>query len=118
MTPIYEIQSDVLKLLDEWKDFVWSLDMEKLQTRKGKFFKEDRSKFSTSIECLNSMDHDTHDGFPPDSHGYDMNQMATWITDNQIKDLDLADRILEKSQWLDRELGGMLSTRFCALKMF
>ena len=55
-----------------------------------KFFKENRSKYATSIECLNSMgDHAEHDGFPPDSHGYDFNQIATWVKNDNIKDLDL-----------------------------
>ena len=118
MTPIYEIQSDLLTLLDEWKDFIWSLDMSKIMTRKGKFFRENRSKYATSIECLSSMEHDTHDGFPPDSHGYDFNQMQTWMKDGLMTDLDLGNKIMDKSHWLDKELGGMLGTRFCALKMW
>ena len=89
MTPVYEIQSEILTLLDEWKDFVWGLDMSKLMTRKGKFFRENRSKYATSVECLSSMEHDTHDGFPPDSHGYDFNQMQTWMKDGLMTDLDL-----------------------------
>ena len=118
MTPVYEIQSEILTLLNEWKDFVWSIDAPALLTRKGKFFKEERSEYATSIECLKSMDHESHDGFPPDSHGYDFNQMATWIKDGHVKDLDLGQKILEKSHWLDNELGGILGTRFCALKMW
>ena len=36
--------------------------------------KENRPEFSTSLECLESMPHEDHDGFPPDSFGYDMNE--------------------------------------------
>ena len=79
MTPIYEIESEILALLDEWKDFVWGLDMSRLMKRRGKFFREDRAEYAASIECLGSMIHEEHDGFPPDSHGYDFNQIATWV---------------------------------------
>ena len=116
MTPVYEIQSEILTLLNEWKDFVWSIDAPALLTRKGKFFKEERSEYATSIECLKSMDHESHDGFPPDSHGYDFNQMATWIKDGHVKDLDLGQKILEKSHWLDNELGGILGTGYYGKK--
>ena len=61
--------------LDEWKDFIWSLNLEETfgpnktyKDKGGKFFKENRSKYATSIECLRSMDHMDHDGFPPDSY--------------------------------------------------
>ena len=32
------------------------------------------------------MEHDTHDGFPPDSHGYDFNQIATWVKHDDLND--------------------------------
>jgi hypothetical protein len=32
--------------------------------------------------------------------------------------MEYADLIQEKSQWLDKQLGGILSVRFCALKMW
>mgnify|MGYP004090540807 FL=1 len=82
--------------------------MDQLMQRKGKFFRENRSKYATSIECLSSMEHDTHDGYPPDSHGYDFNQIATWVKNDNIKDKDIAKVIQEKSHWLDNELGSIL----------
>ena len=100
MTPIYEIQSEILTLLNEWKEFVWGLDMARLMKRRGKFFREDRSEFATSVECLSSMDHEEHDGFPPDSHGYDFNQIATWVKNDQNIDLDLAAKIKKKDNGL------------------
>jgi hypothetical protein len=27
MTPIYQIQSEILTYLDEWKEFIWGLDL-------------------------------------------------------------------------------------------
>ena len=118
MTPIYEIESEILTLLNEWKDFVWGLDMSRLMKRRGKFFREDRAEYAASIECLGSMIHEEHDGFPPDSHGYDFNQIATWVKNDQNVDMEYADLIQEKGQWLDKQLGGILSIRFCALKMW
>jgi len=120
MTPVYGIQSEILKLLDEWKTFVWGLDMSQLMKRKGKFFRENRSLYATSIECLNTMEHDTHDGFPPDSHGYDFNQIATWVKHDDLNKYsgEHAKAIQDKSQWLDNELGSLLGIRFCALKMY
>ena len=118
MTPIYQIESEILNLLDEWKNFVWGLDMTRLMKRRGKFFRENRSEYACSIECLSSMIHEEHDGFPPDSHGYDFNQIATWVKSDQNVDMEYADLIQEKSHWLDNELGGILSIRFCALKMW
>lgn len=110
--------------LDEWKDFIWSLNLEETfgpnktyKDKGGKFFKENRSKYATSIECLRSMDHMDHDGFPPDSYGYDFNQVAKWIEGGQIS-RDLGKPLLEKSHWLDENLGAYLGTRFCALKMW
>lgn len=126
MTPIYEIQSEILTYLNEWSDFVWSLNLEenfgfgkenKFEAKGGKFFKEKRSEYSCSPECIKSMPHDTHDGFPPDSMGYDFNQMATWIKHDRI-DPAMAEPILEKSRWLDNTLGNYMGSRFCALKMW
>ena len=119
MTPLYTIQPDIMALLTEWKEYVWGLDIEYFLGRKhgGKFFRENRSKYATSMECLRSMDHEKHDGFPPDSHGYDFNQMATWIKHDDV-DLDIAREVLDKSLWLDKELGALINSRFCALKLY
>ena len=64
MTPILTIQSEILKFLDEWKEFVWELDLEtnfgpgkKYTDKGGKFFKEERSEYAASVECLQTMDH-------------------------------------------------------------
>ena len=83
----------------------------------GKFFREDRSKHATSIECLRSMDHMEHDGFPPDSYGYDFNQIKKWYEHKMI-DHEHAKPLIDKSNWLDETLGAYLGTRFCALKMW
>jgi len=124
MTPIYEIQSEILTYLNEWKDFVWELDLEKnfgpegiYKDKGGKFFRENRSEYATSIECLRSMNHMEHDGFPPDSYGYDFNQIKKWHEHNMIEH-KYAKPMIEKSNWLDETLGAYLGTRFCALKMW
>ena len=56
MTPIYQIQSEILTYLDEWKEFVWSLDLEenfgpdkKYKARGGKFYKEGRAEYALSL---------------------------------------------------------------------
>ena len=57
MTPILTIQSEILKFLDEWKEFVWDLDMvenfgpdKKYRDRGGKFHKEDIAEYASSVE--------------------------------------------------------------------
>ncbi len=124
MTPILTIQSEILKFLDEWKDFVWDLDMvenfgpdKKYRDRGGKFHKEDRAEYASSVECLMSLDHMTHDGFPPDSYGYDFNQVGRWVESGNTP-ADVAKPLVEKSKWLDDNLGNYIGYRFCALKMW
>ena len=124
MTPIYQIQSEILTYLDEWQKFIWDLDLpnnfgqgKKFKARGGKFFKEGRSEYASSVECLNSLRHDEHDGYPPDSYGYDFNQIATWIKSGTLS-ADIGKPLAEKSQWLDDNLGAYLGYRFCALKMY
>ena len=124
MTPIYQIQSEILTYLDEWQKFIWDLDLpnnfgqgKKFKARGGKFFKEGRSEYASSVECLNSLRHDEHDGYPPDSYGYDFNQIATWIKSGTLSS-DIGKPLAEKSQWLDDNLGAYLGYRFCALKMY
>ena len=64
--------------LDEWKEFVWSLDLEenfgpdkKYKARGGKFYKEGRAEYASSVECLETINHMEHDGYPPVSYGLD-----------------------------------------------
>lgn len=87
---------------------------------KGKFFREGRPEYSTSLECIKSMKPDTHDGFPPDSYGYDLNEPTIRQTLPRLnaEERKHAEKFLEKSQWLDDTLGNLLGYRFCALKMF
>lgn len=124
MTPIYQIQSEILTYLDEWKEFVWSLDLEenfgpdkKYKARGGKFFKEGRSEYACSVECLQTINHMEHDGYPPDSYGFDLNQIGTWMKSGHT-DPEVGAPLMEKSKWLDDNLGAYLGYRFCALKMW
>ena len=77
MKQILTLSTDLLQILDKYSNFISEnrpdINLPNWRT-KGKFKKEDRSEFSTSIECLKSMDPNTHDGFPPDSFGYDLNE--------------------------------------------
>lgn len=126
MTPIYQIQSEILKYLDEWKDFVWSLDLENTfgpepdkpyRARGGKFFKENRAEYACSTECLMSLKHLEQDGYPPDSYGLDLNQCSRWLKEGDIEE-KYARPIISKSNWLDDNLGNYLGYRFCALKIW
>ena len=126
MTPIFQIQSEILKYLDEWKDFVWDLDLpnnfgpepgKTFKARGGKFFRENRAEYASSVECLKTIRHMEHDGFPPDSYGFDFNQTARFAEGGTIN-FDVAKPILEKAKWLDDNLGNYLGYRFCALKMW
>ena len=77
MRQVLTLPTDLLTVLNEYSDFISNnppdVNLPNWRT-KGKFMKEDRPEFSTSLDCLKSMPHDTHDGFPPDSFGYDMNE--------------------------------------------
>ena len=66
MKQLLTLPTDLLTLLDEYKDFVLNNRPDKNLPNwktKGKFKSEDRSEFSTSIECLQSMNAETRHGF-------------------------------------------------------
>ena len=77
MKQILTLSTDLLQILDKYSNFISEnrpdINLPNWRT-KGKFMKENRPEFATSLDCLKSMPHDTHDGFPPDSFGYDMNE--------------------------------------------
>jgi hypothetical protein len=128
MRKILKIDTEVLNYLNEYKDFVLQNRPDKLVPNwplpKGKFKKENRSEYSTSLECLKSMPHDTHDGYPPDSYGYDLNELTISkmiqhdghkFSPEERKNLDL---YIEKSRWVDENIGHAIGFRDSALKMF
>lgn len=124
MRQVLTLTSEILNVLDEYKEFVMANRPDKLFSDnwpvKGKFLKENRPEYATSLECIKSMNPETHDGFPPDSYGYDMNEptIKRILPSLNPEERAHAERFLEKSQWLDDTLGNILGYRFCALKMF
>ena len=136
MKQILTLNTDLLQILNKYSNFIMENRPDKNLPNwktKGKFRKENRSEFSTSIECLKSMDHANHDGFPPDSYGYDMNEPTLiktldhfkYTPDGRTADANLTKEeedwikiYIEKSQELDDELGTYIGYKFCALKMF
>lgn len=139
MKQILTLNTDLLQILDKYSNFIMENRPDKNLPNwktKGKFFKEGRPEYATSLECLKSMPHDTHDGFPPDSFGYDMNEptLRRTLEMNNVHDGNIDDytdvknftpeekewihKYIEKSQELDDELGTYIGYKFCALKMF
>jgi len=127
MRQVLTLPTDLLKLLDEYQQFVINNRPDKLLPNwktKGKFMKEGRPEYSTSIECLKSMPADTHDGYPPDSYGYDMNAptLQRVLAEDSDRftqaEKDAIQMYIEKSEELDDTLGAYIGYKFCALKMF
>jgi len=124
MRQVLTLTSEILTVLDEYRDFVLANRPDKIFSDnwpvKGKFLKENRPQYATSLECIKSMKPETHDGFPPDSYGYDLNEPTIKQTLPRLSPEERvhAEKFLEKSRWLDDTLGNLLGYRFCALKMF
>jgi len=126
MRQVLTLPTDLLKLLDEYRDFVLTNRPDKYLPNwktKGKFMSEGRPEFATSVECLKSMPHDTHDGFPPDSYGYDLNtptlqRTLEHETNLGAEEREMIHKYIEMSDRLDDTLGAYIGYKFCALKMF
>ena len=125
MRQVLTLPTDLLKLLDEYKDFVINNRPDKNLPNwktKGKFMREGRPEYSTSLECLKSMPVETHDGFPPDSFGYDLNAptLQKTLQHEQLpqEEKDWIKKYIEWSDKLDDTLGAYIGYKFCALKMF
>lgn len=91
---------------------------------KGKFMKENRSEYAASIECLKTGQIESHDGFPPDSFGYDLNEPTlrrTLEVQGHLftqEEKDWIQTYIQKSRDLDDTLGAYIGYKFCALKMY
>ena len=70
------------------------------------------------------MDPNTHDGFPPDSFGYDLNEPTLKKTLGHEghrftpEEKEWIQTYIKKSQELDDTLGAYIGYKFCALKMY
>ena len=127
MRQVLTLPTDLLTVLDEYSNWVSQnppdVNLPNWRT-KGKFYKENRSEFSTSVECLKSMDPNTHDGYPPDSFGYDLNEPTLRKTLQEEGDRfspnekEWIQKYIEKSIELDDTLGSYIGYKFCALKMY
>ena len=127
MRQVLTLPTDLLTVLDEYSNWVSQnppdVNLPNWRT-KGKFKKEDRSEFSTSLDCLKSMDPNTHDGYPPDSYGYDLNEPTLRKTLEveghrfTSDEKEWIKKYIEKSQDLDDTLGAYIGYKFCALKMY
>ena len=127
MRQVLTLPADLLKYLNEFQEFVTANPPDQRLPNfpmKGKFHSEGRSEYSTSLECLNSTPAESHDGFPPDSYGYDLNSQtldrvkrdsrARWTPE----ELEWLDKYKEKSEWIDEVIGTYIGFKFCALKMY
>lgn len=127
MRQVLTLPSDLLTLLDNYQQWIIENRPDKLLPNwktKGKFMKEGRPEFSTSLECLKSMNPETHDGYPPDSFGYDLNAPTLIRTLQEEghrfsqQEKDAMQMYIDKSNELDDTLGAYIGYKFCALKMF
>ena len=127
MRQVLTLPTALLTVLNEYSEWVSANPPdEKLPNwrTKGKFKREDRSEYAASIECLKSGQIEEHDGFPPDSFGYDLNEPTLRKTLEHEGDRFTSDekewikKYIEKSQNLDDTLGAYIGYKFCALKMY
>ncbi len=127
MRQVLTLPTDLLTVLDEYSNWVSQnppdVNLPNWRT-KGKFFKENRSEYAASVECLKSSPADTHDGYPPDSYGYDLNEPTLRKTLEveghrfTSDEKEWIKKYIEKSQDLDDTLGAYIGYKFCALKMY
>ena len=77
MRQVLTLPTDLLTVLNKYSDWVSQnppdVNLPNWRT-KGKFKRENRSEYAASVECLKSGKVQDHDGFPPDSFGYDLNE--------------------------------------------
>ena len=127
MRQVLTLPADLLIYLNEYQQFITDNPPDKNLPNfpmKGKFHSEGRSEYATSLECLNSTKPDEHDGFPPDSFGYDMNKETlkrVLLNDGHRFTADEKEwmaKYIAKSEWVDDVIGTWIGFKFCALKMY
>ena len=127
MRQVLTLPADLLTYLNEYQEFIAANPPnEKLPNfrMKGKFHSEGRSEYAASIECLESTPAETHDGFPPDSYGYDLNEetlkrvLLNEGHNFSDDEKEWIQKYIEKSKWVDDKIGTWIGFKFCALKMF
>ena len=126
MRQILTLPADLLTSLNEYKDWILANRPDKNLPNwqcKGKFIKEGRPEYAASLECLKSTPAESHNGFPPDSFGYDLNMMSMQqqLDNNDSltpEEKEWVKTYKEKSDWVDEEIGHAIGFKFCALKMF
>ena len=127
MRQVLTLPTDLLTVLNKYSDWVSQnppdVNLPNWRT-KGKFKKENRSEHAASLECLKSSPADRHDGFPPDSYGYDLNEPTLRKTLQEEghrfspEEKKWIEKYIEKSIELDDTLGSYIGYKFCALKMY
>ena len=127
MRQVLTLPTDLLTVLDEYSDWVSQnppdVNLPNWRT-KGKFKKEDRAEYAASLECLKSSQVEEHDGFPPDSFGYDLNEPTLRRVLQEEgerfspEEKEWIQKYIEKSMDLDDTLGAYIGYKFCALKMY
>ena len=119
MRQVLTLPADLLTYLNEYQKFLADNPPDKNLPNfpmKGKFHSEGRSEYAASIECLESTPAEEHDGFPPDSYGYDMNkETLTRVLLNEGEKFTEVEKewmakYIEKSEWVDDMIGCLLYT--------
>ena len=120
MRKISNLNGEILTVLDRYKDKVYNnLDFSKIYRHGNKFGNEGRPLFATGIDCLRSMDHMNHVGYPPDSDGIDLtiNGMKQPMEEGKT-DYDQYKKAVEYGYEVDEGLMSLIGFRNPALKMF
>ena len=122
MKLIYEINTELLEILNSYRDWIFKPDVQlgmekRMALSKPKFKLAGTPAESCSVATLMGMNHDFHDGFPVDFYGIDLNYKNVQNESAQFEP-DFFNEVRDMNRSVDDKLQGFLGARACALKAF
>lgn len=119
MKIISKLNESFLKPMEEYRRWVFEPRIQSaihgiLEPQKEKLL---HGENGSSEKYLGGMDHENHDGLPPDFVGINLNSQILKLHLGQF-DGDFIREAQKKSESLDDDLQDLLGAKLCALKMF
>lgn len=119
---IYNLNQEFQDYLNQYKDWVFSERIQealrtKIEWQRAPLKEAGAPERATSEEYLLGMKHDSHDGYPPDQFGINLNYNFL-KTQRRRVDPEFYEEIRRTNNELDDNLQNAIGARFCALKMF
>lgn len=122
MQTVYNLSEDFLQILEGYREWVFSdriqdAILNKIEWQLAPMKQNGESKKASSLDFLNSIDHNQHIGFPTDQYGINLNY--NFLREQRLRvDPQFFEEIRTVNNDLDDQLQMLLGARFCALKMF